>query len=177
MTSETIEGAEERPSRSVYRRRGNPPAASVLYVHYLDKKHPPFDAYRFEGIGGDIEGEIAKAVARIQHKQAPPPLPQGPDGVEWTAPSYAAFVLTPDQGQLISGRGVSMWYTGSDNNHAFFNGADIEDVHGCSAVYCLNFRLNKGGRPLDENDREPFKWQAHHTSLLEHNGSGTNVGP
>ncbi|HEX2764896.1 MAG TPA: hypothetical protein VHM92_13775 [Allosphingosinicella sp.] len=175
------------PNDSVYQHKGNIPSPRFLYVHYVDRLRPPYPTYLFEHPApiSNIQQAVEAAVGEIlAGKKALPVLPDG--SVVWDRASYAAFVMTPSQGRLTKGDGVRIWHETTRRNHSFFNGDDLADVHGCSAMYCVNFRRNINNGPLGPQDAERFIWLANHShtfiSFLHnfffiHENSGTNTGP
>jgi hypothetical protein len=185
----TASAAAEAAQNSVYQNKGNVPTPHVLYVHYINRLLPPYPAYRFDHGGPilDIQQAVDDAVGEIQAgKEALPRLPD--HGILWKEASYAVFVMTPSEGRLERGNGIRIWHDWTGKNHCFFNGADLNDVQGCSAMYCINFRKNRRGQGLGVGERERFVWAASHPhgffkSLLlrwpfwSHENSGTNLGP
>lgn len=186
MAEDPESDASVSPSDSVYQHKGNIPTPRFIYIHYLDRRVRPFPAYLFEYPDPveDIQTAVDEAVGEIQNGKEP--LPIVGNGITWTQLSYLVFVMKKNQGRLTKRQGVRIWHTGTFQNHCFFNGKDLEDVRGCSAMYCINFRKNRRGDPLGDGEMEHFRWEAYHSHTLNsvlalnffsHTSSETNLGP
>ena len=169
---------------SVYKQKPNAPKPSAMYVYYLKKHDQPYEVHFFDDKPtDDMQEAVDAAVKEIQAGRKP--THESP-GVVWDRPGYLVFDMTRDQGRLKKGDGVRFGHQRTGKNHTFFNGTDLDDVHGCSAMYCINFRKNQHGRDLGASGKESetFDWVAgdDHSSqppgqMRSHNSSDTNTGP
>lgn len=159
-----------------------PKRPHFMYVYYLtEDENPPFPAYFFRlKRAGALQEQVERAVEQIINKEVEPEE-SGSNGVSWTAYSHMVFVLNAPRHRLTD---VKFQYAGDGDNHSFGRVRALQDFSGCSALYCINKRLNHARQQLGPGDDEVFVWTAIHDhpvsspqKRMYHTASGTNVGP
>jgi hypothetical protein len=174
MVSERTAATPSADDNSVYHHKGNR-SPRYMYLYHLKGHNEETKLYGFKlsSSSPDMQIEVQKAVSEIPNKE---PIGNEYDAI-WTTLSYVVFVLDHPTEKLEKCNAVEFNYNETEPNHSFYNGNDLADFGQCSAMYCINFRRNRRGRPLDIGEAELFKWTINHKRLMAHNGTGTNLGP